>query len=362
MLRVLKTGYLIPVNKGRSINKIRGSVLVSKVSVDGSEINFICDNEDTLLRGALRAGLQPPYECNSGGCGTCKLIVLEGETENLYPDAPGLSERDIKKGRILSCQHRCLSDKLVVKTRLEDRDPMLVTPIRFNGKLIEKINIAHDLIEFVFEPDAKIDYLAGQFFMMNIPGVGERAYSNSSVMDDGSLLKFVIKRMSGGKGSKHLFAEAKESDSFRIDGPYGHSYLREDIDRDIVLIAGGSGLSPMLSILRRLNRGSEFSGNIHFFYGAKALAELNEDFIHEAASNLGERFSFMAGLSGTAEETADWHGERGFIHEVVDRNFENYPDFEYYMCGPPPMTAATQKHVMLDKKVPMEQIHFDRFY
>jgi toluene monooxygenase electron transfer component len=335
---------------------------VSKVTVDGSDQSFICDSEDTLLRGALRAGLQPPYECNSGGCGTCKLQVMEGQTENLYPDAPGLSERDIKKGRILSCQHRCISDNLVVKTRLEDSDPMLVTPTRFKGKLVEKINIAHDLVEFVFESETNINYLAGQFFMLDIPDVGERAYSNSSVLDDGSLLKFVIKRMPGGKGSNHLFSAAEVGNDFRIDGPYGHSYLREDIDRDIVLIAGGSGLSPMLSILRRLNSGSEFSGNIHFFYGAKALVELNENYIHEAASNLGDRFSFMAGLSGTEDEVAGWAGECGFIHEVVDRNFENYPDFEYYMCGPPPMTAATQKHVMLDKKVPMEQIHFDRFY
>ena len=69
---------------------------------DGS--TFEQQEGDTLLRAALRAGVGLSYECNSGGCGGCKFELLEGEVETLWADAPGLNERDRRRGRHLACQ------------------------------------------------------------------------------------------------------------------------------------------------------------------------------------------------------------------------------------------------------------------
>lgn len=71
---------------------------------DGS--TFEQQEGDTLLRAALRAGVGLSYECNSGGCGGCKFELLEGEVETLWADAPGLNERDRRRGRHLACQCR----------------------------------------------------------------------------------------------------------------------------------------------------------------------------------------------------------------------------------------------------------------
>lgn len=335
---------------------------MATVKIDGGDTAYECGSEDTLLRAALRAGLQISYECNSGGCGCCKVRVLEGEVENLFPEAPALTERDLRKGFVLACQNKCASDGLVLKTRLETWNPKLLKPARFTATLAQKIEIASDLIEFVFSIEQDVDYLAGQFFMLNIPGVGERAYSNSSIATASREIKFVIKRMPVGRGSNYLFTEAAIGDEFGCDGPYGHSYFRDDVERDVVLVAGGSGLSPMLSILRYLSVNPSIARGVQFYYGAKALNELNEDYIREAAVGLGDLFSLSCGLSGSEEECGDWRGERGFIHEVVDRNLQNYNDNEFYLCGPPPMTAAAQKHLMVERKVPFDQVHFDRFF
>ena len=332
------------------------------VRIDGDDTAFDCSEEDTLLRAALRAGLQVSSERNSGGCGCCKVRVLEGETQNLFPDAPALTERDVRKGMVLACQNKCLGNDLVIKTRLESWNPNLVKPQRFKMSLEEKIEIASDLVEFVFALDQDVEYRAGQFFMLDIPGVGERAYSNSSIATGARQIRFVIKRMPAGKGSNYLFHDAEVGDEIGCDGPYGHSYFRDDVERDVVLVAGGSGLSPMLSIWRYLSANPGLDRSVHFYYGAKALNELNENYIQTAAAGLGDRFTLSCGLSGTDEECGDWRGEKGFIHEVVDRNLEHYGDKEFYLCGPPPMTAAAQKHLMVEKSVPFDQVHFDRFF
>lgn len=335
---------------------------MAAVRVDDSEEAFICNPEDTLLRAALRSGLQFSYECNSGGCGCCKIRVLEGEVENLYPEAPALTERDFRKGLVLACQIKCTSEKMVINTRIETWVAALSKPQRFIATLSEKLEIANDLVEFAFELDRDVDYLAGQFFMLTIPGVGERAYSNSSIAADGRKLKFVIKRMPGGKGSNYLFSDARLGDEFGGDGPFGHSYYRENTGRDSVLVAGGSGLSPMLSIIRHLAANPDEACKVHFYYGAKALDELNQEYIQAVAADLGDKFALCCGLSGNEEERASWTGEMGFIHDVLDRNFQNYNDHEFYICGPPPMTAAAQRHLMIGKKVPFGQVHFDRFF
>ena len=86
------------------------------VKISDQEFEVECEEGDTILRAALRAGLGMPYECNSGGCGACKVEVLEGNVDNIWEDAPGLSPRDIKKGRNHSLQRgvhrRVLSNAL----------------------------------------------------------------------------------------------------------------------------------------------------------------------------------------------------------------------------------------------------------
>ena len=97
-----------------------------KIQIEGQG-EFHCAADDVLLRGGLREGLGLPYECNAGGCGTCKIEVLSGEVENLWADAPGLSDRDKRKGRVLACQCRPKSD-CVIKVRLDEQYTPKILP------------------------------------------------------------------------------------------------------------------------------------------------------------------------------------------------------------------------------------------
>src|SRR4051794_20191453 len=90
-----------------------------EIRIENSDTHFACDSMDTITRSGLKAGLGMPYECNSGGCGTCRFELVEGEVENLYPEAPVLTERDRKRGRQLACQSRPKGD-ITIRQRLED--------------------------------------------------------------------------------------------------------------------------------------------------------------------------------------------------------------------------------------------------
>ena len=94
---------------------------------------YRCEEDDTLLRAGLRAGLGFPYECNSGSCGTCKVELVEGEIASLRPDAPGLAERDRAKNRVLACQAQPRTD-CAIKVRLREENVPAHRPSRFRAK------------------------------------------------------------------------------------------------------------------------------------------------------------------------------------------------------------------------------------
>lgn len=336
------------------------------VQVDGTDAQFVqSEGHDCILRAGLSAGLGLAYECNSGGCGACKFQVLSGEVEELWPEAPALSARDRKKGRLLACQCKAKTD-LVISMRTDEAYAPIHLPQQFQAQLVSRRDITSDIVEFCLKaPDAaNAQFLPGQYAMLKFPGSDQvRAYSMSNVGNAEGHWEFWIRRMPNGKVSGALFDELHVGDALMIDGPYGHAYLRTDSARDILCIAGGSGISPVLSIARGVMLNPEFDDRqIHFYFGGRTpddlcgLAEL------QALPGFNGRIHYHPAIS-MPEEAPDWTGDSGFIHEVVyNRLGSELSRFECYLAGPPMMVQATTKMLQMTGHVPANQIHFDPFY
>lgn len=339
------------------------------IRVSGSEEQvFRCDADDTVLSAALRSGNGYPYECNSGGCGSCQFELLEGELKELWPDAPGLSARARERGRRLACQCVPTSD-CTIKVSLKDEAVPAIAPKRQRLSFVGARPLTHDMSEFSFRTPEAAEFLPGQFAMLGLPGVeGRRAYSMSNLANDDRLWNFVIKRVPGGQGTAMLFDSLKPGDEVSLDGPYGNSYLRTGNGRDIVCVAGGSGLSPVLSILRGAVREPALSDRrLFLFYGGRGPQDICVSDIVSADPLLHERVVLHTAVSDNDAPGADgWMGKRGFVHELVTEVLaelgEEIPAFDYYFCGPPPMTDAVQRMLLLEHKVPSKQLHFDRFF
>lgn len=323
---------------------------------------FRCSADDTLLRAGLRSGLGFPYECNAGSCGTCKVELVEGEVTSLRPDAPGLAERDRAKNRVLACQSRPVSD-CAIKVRLRPENVPVHRPARFAATLEGVRDLTHDMREFSFRAQAGPGFLPGQYALFYLPGLeAPRTYSMSNVDDGSGTWQFIVRRVPGGTGTVTLFDKVAVGTTITLDGPYGLAYLRPECPRDLVLIGGGSGLAPMLSLARGAVLEPRLDARrIHVFYGARTrrdlcgLAELSR------LPGFGSRIVFTPVLSHH-DGVETWEGATGFVHEVA-RDFvgERWPDFEYYFAGPPPMAEAVQR-MLVEKRVPFPQVHFDSFY
>lgn len=133
-----------------------------------------------------------------------------------------------------------------------------------------------------------------------------------------------------------LGGELAPGDELAFRGPYGAFRLRES-ERNVLMIAGGSGMAPILCLLRDLAaRGS--GRRVRFFYGGRTERDLfNLELISRLGAQLGDfRFEPVTGE---------------FVHEAAERYLESgeLAEFEAYMCGPPPMIDAalemlTERH------------------
>ena len=161
--------------------------------------------------------------------------------------------------------------------------------------------------------------------------------------------------------SSYIFSR-KPGDKVTISGPYGEFFVK-DTPNEKMFIGGGAGMAPMRSHIFHLFKTEKIDTPVTFWYGARSKREIFYEEQFEEIEKEFPNFKFHIALSEPKEED-NWKGYTGFIHQVI---FENYlknhdapEDIEYYLCGPPMMTAAMTK--MLDGLgVPEENIMYDNF-
>ena len=320
---------------------------------------YDCAEDDTLLRAALRAGFGMPYECNAGSCGTCKVELVSGTIDSIRPDAPGLADRDREKNRVLACQARPVSD-CAIKVRLRPENVPRHRPARFEAELVGTRDLTHDMREFRFAAKGAPGFRPGQYALFYLPGLeAPRTYSMSNADDGSGTWEFIVRRVPGGTGTAALFDRVPVGSRITLDGPYGMAFLREESPRDLVCIAGGSGLAPILAVVRGATRAGAGARRIEVFYGFRAPRDVCGRQELAALPGFGDTLNLSIALS---EPDATWTGLAGFVHEHA-RDFigERWASFDYYFAGPPPMVEAVQR-MLIDKRVPFPQVHFDRFF
>jgi toluene monooxygenase electron transfer component len=306
-----------------------------------------CGFDETLLSAALRAGVGLPYECCSGICGTCRFEIAEGEVRSQWPDAPGLSSRDRRLDRRLACQSRPLTD-CVIRLRLDDRYIPAIKPRRRTGVLRSIEPVTRDIRRVIVSTGCSADGVAAP-----------RAYSMSNTPNGEGAWEFYIKEVPDGEFTGALFNKTAAGASLELEGPYGMAYLRRASDRPVLCIAGGSGISPMLSIARMHAR-DHSARPLHFYIGGRAPDDVSSLIpIVEAACGVP---TLQIGVAvSEAEPAAEWNGEFGPIHALVERDLAaRLKDFDIYLAGPPPMVQACL--AMLSRcEVAADRVHYDAY-
>jgi toluene monooxygenase electron transfer component len=314
---------------------------------------------EAVLYAGLAAGIELPYECATGTCGTCKAKLVDGTLRDTWPEAPGRKYVKPAQSEYLLCQ--CVAEgdlTLEVAKFVKPFEPGASRAAAGTGRLRSPALLVHDVMAFDVEVEEPRDFEAGQFMVLAAPGVlGHRAYSMVNYERGAKRLRFVAKKKPGGGFSEWLFGAARDGAELRVFGPLGKATFDPGIPNDIACIAGGSGIAGMMSILARA------VGELHFdthrgwlFFGVRTLADA---FFLEELAALRER---AAGRLAITVALSDEAFEQGFVHEVAGRALQgHYRHIRAYVAGPPPAVDAALRLLLLEGKLTADNIRYDKF-
>ncbi|HDN3343754.1 TPA: 2Fe-2S iron-sulfur cluster binding domain-containing protein, partial [Klebsiella pneumoniae] len=217
---------------------------------DGVTRFIQCNAGEKVLDAAYRQKVNLPMDCSDGVCGTCKCHCASGEYdlgEDYLDEA--LSDDEAQARQVLTCQmvptSDCVIDVPVAAAQCK-------TALTNTGAQVRQVNLLSDTaIELVVALDEPLAFLPGQYVNIQVPGTPHvRAYSFSS--QPGSLEgRFLIRNVPGGMMSQWLTQRARPGDRLTLSGPMGSFYLRHG-ERPLLMLAGGTGLAPLLSMLHTL--------------------------------------------------------------------------------------------------------------
>ncbi|GLR64548.1 NADH:ubiquinone reductase (Na(+)-transporting) subunit F [Marinospirillum insulare] len=314
----------------------------------------------TLLDAALRQGVWLPFACGHGTCGTCKVQVLEGDVDVGAASPFALMDMEREEGVVLACCALPESD-LVIEADIDvDPDFAGYQIEDYQAKVVSIEELSPTIKGIRLALDRPMQFQAGQYVNLNLPGVeGSRAFSIANSPANASYVDLHVRLVPEGKGTGWIHQTMKVGDELEVSGPYGQFFVRKTDDKDVIFIAGGSGLSSPLSMISDLlEMGDE--RQIYLFQGARNLAELYKKSELEALAEQHSNFHYLPALND-ALASDDWQGFCGFVHEAASDHFKGrLSGHKAYLCGPPPMIDAAIT-MLMQGRVFEADIHMEKF-
>lgn len=325
------------------------------------EKELVVEGGNPLLFSLMEEGIFIPSACGGKGtCAYCKVKVLEGGGPILPTETPYLTEAEQAENVRLSCQVKVRND-LVIELPAE-----LFLIKEFKVKVDRIVNLTpfiNGVTLGILSPAEGISYKPGQYIQLEIPKYKlskepeYRAFSMASSSKKPHSVELYIGLVEKGVVSTYVHEYLKEGEELIMRGPFGDFYFR-DSERDILLIATGTGLAPIMSILRFI-RSEQIQRKTTLFFGTRIRENLYcVEELREMEKQL-PAFTFIPTLSRAAENS-QWEGKRGRVTDLIEDLVPEGADYDVYICGNPDMVDSCMDR-LLKKGIPEEQIYFDKF-
>ena len=329
-----------------------------RVTLRPSGHSFGVESGESVLDAGIRHGLALPYGCRNGTCAACQGTLVSGEVRYPGGNPPALTEQALAQGQAILCQAQPVSDLQVELQEIEEARDIVVRTLPVRVAQID--DLSHDVKRLRLRLPAaeRLQFLAGQYIDLLLKDGRRRSFSLANPPHDDEMLELHVRRVPGGKFSDQLLSDMRPKALLRFEGPLGSFYLREQSNRPIILVAGGTGFAPIKSILEHA-----FAAGIecpmHLFWGVRARRDLYLEELPRRWAGEHPGFRFTPVLSEPAPAD-DWSGETGFVHDSVLRHYPDLSDHEVYMSGPPPMIDAGRQ-AFRAAGLPREALFFDSF-
>ena len=303
---------------------------------------------------ALRANDVPiSYSCMAGRCGTCRCKVVSGSVIETGREAkitnPG------EGGYVLACTS-VLTESCAIE--IPEPDEIVTHPARIIKATVTAIEDAtHDIKVIRLKPAKPLSFSPGQYATLQFTPDHVRPYSMASLCTDGEL-EFHVRRVPDGRVTGYLFNELKVGDAVRVAGPLGTAYLRTRHEGPMLCVAGGTGLAPILSILRgTIDAG--MANPVYVYFGVRSPQDIY------GLEQLQVLQTALPSLKVEVIVTTDddqGSGKRiGLVTDAIAHDISDFQGWRAYVCGAPPMVEATAA-LLKQRGIQEQHVYADAFY
>jgi phenol hydroxylase P5 protein len=320
------------------------------------------EDGQSMLDGALRAGIWLPYACNHGLCGTCKVEVLAGAVNHRHASSFALMDLEREEGKALACCATLESD-VTIEAEVDEEPDAVRLGIADHRARVSRIEDLTPTIKGIWLTltGEGLAFQAGQYLNLSLPDLAQpRAFSIASAPSAPGEIELNVRKVAGGAATAYLHERLALGDEVAFTAPLGRFFVRKSAPEPLLFLAGGSGLSSPKSMIVDLLEGGD-TRPITLIHGARSRDEFYyQDLLQDLAAS-HTNFRYVPALSDEHDDAA-WSGERGYVHEVAERLFEaRFAGLKAYLCGPPAMIDACITSLMRGRLFE-EHIFMEHFF
>ncbi|MBY4598625.1 2Fe-2S iron-sulfur cluster-binding protein [Ottowia caeni] len=305
------------------------------------------------LLDVLRSNNVPiSYSCMSGRCGTCRCKVIKGDVLDGGQETG--RPQTAKTGEVLACQATLTGDCSI---EVPDVDEVVTHPARIvKGTVTSLEHATHDILRIKARLSKPLEFSPGQYASIQFSPEHIRPYSMAGLPGDEEI-EFQVRRVADGRVTNHIFNELKVGSTLRISGPLGTAYLRRKHGGPMLCVGGGTGLAPVLSIIRgALEEGMH--NPIHLYFGVRSQEDLYDaDRLKALAAGHPNLTVHIVVATGSASSGL----RKGLVTDAIQDDHKSLEGWRAYLCGAPAMVEAL--HMLVSNLgLASEHVHADAFY
>ena len=336
------------------------------ITVQPSGHRFDVADDETVLAGALRAGVGLPYGCKNGACGSCRGKVVEGRVHHRAHQAQALSDEDEARGFALFCSAFPDSD-LVIEAR-EVRGIGEIPIKKLPARVASLAKAAPDvtIVRLQLPATERLQYLPGQYVEIILKDGRRRSYSMAGAPGLEEQIELHVRHTPGGVFTDHVFGAGafqdkpmKERDILRFEGPFGSFFLRDDSTKPIVMVASGTGFAPLKAIVEHAVM-KQIDRPITLYWGGRRPHDLYNDALARGWEAALPSFRYIPVVSDATPDDA-WAGRTGFVHRAVLDDFADLSGYQVYACGAPIVVDSARREFVAERRLPEDEFFADAF-
>ncbi|TXH88334.1 MAG: CDP-6-deoxy-delta-3,4-glucoseen reductase [Rhodoferax sp.] len=328
------------------------------ITIEPSGRSFQSAAADTLLAAAIAQGINLPYGCKDGACGSCKCKKLSGSVVHTL-QAKALSAEDQAAGLVLTCCAQATSDVVLESKQVTEIGALPIKKLPARVTSLDRLSPDVIRLQLQLPANDNFAYRPGQYVEIILRDGSRRSYSMANASHAGSGLELHLRHMPGGKFTDHVFGAMQPKEILRFEGPYGSFFLREQSDKPIILLASGTGFAPVKALLEQLHAlGSQRA--ITLYWGGRRPQDLYMQDWVVAQQALLPQLRFVPVVSDALAED-QWQGRTGLVHRAVLEDIPDLSAHQVYACGAPVMVEAARRDFSAQAGLPAEEFYADAF-